>query len=79
MDARAYVVAVLFGFAGGLLVPRSGPDRRAVQITVALMVASGIVTWVVANDVFAGPSLTIGGVSAMLGIAIRRQPETEGN
>ena len=79
MDARAYVVAVLFGFAGGLLVPRTGPDRKAVQITLALMVAIGIVTWVVANDVFAGPSLTVGGVAALVGIAIRRQPETEGN
>ena len=73
------MVAVLFGFAGGLLVPRKGPDGKAVQITVALIAAIGIVTWVFADDVFAGPSLTVGGVAAMLGIAIRRQPETEGN
>ena len=28
MDARAYVVAALFGFIGGLLVPRTGPIAK---------------------------------------------------
>ena len=72
MDARAYVVAVLFGLAGGLLVPRSGSDRRAVLVTLGLAVMIGVVTWLVSTDPLAGPSLTVGGIFAILGILFRR-------
>ena len=71
MDARAYLVAVLFGFLGGLLVPRAGPDRRALQVTLLLMVALGTVTWLFSEDPFAGPSLTVGAITALLGTLVR--------
>ena len=87
MDARAYVVATLFGFVGGLLVPRGGPHRTAVQATLVLMTAIGIVAWLFASntlsggrfagDPFAGPSLTVGGMAAVVGTLVRHpQPET---
>lgn len=72
MDARAYVVAALFAFTGGLLVPRTGPDRKAVIVALALATAIGMVVWVLSDDPFAGPSLTVGGVSGIVGILVRR-------
>ncbi len=72
MDARAYVVAALFAFAGGLLVPRTGPDRKAVIVALALAAAIGVVAWLTSDDPFAGPSLTVGGVSGIVGILVRR-------
>jgi hypothetical protein len=72
MDARAYVVAALFGFIGGLLVPRIGPDRKAVTVTLALAALIGIVAWLLSDDPLAGPSLTVGGVSGIVGIILRR-------
>ena len=77
MDARAYVVAVLFGFVGGLLAPRAGPDRKAVQLTLVLMVALGTVSWLLSEDPFAGPSLTVGGITGLLGTLLRRPRPVE--
>jgi hypothetical protein len=71
MDSRAYVVAVLFGFAGGLLIPRSGSDRKTVLLTLGLVVVVGIVTWLLSADPFAGPSLTVGAISGILGAVAR--------
>ena len=76
MDARAYAVAVLFGLVGGLMVPRSGSDRKAVVLTLALVVGIGIVTWLLSKDPFAGPSLTVGGVFAILGALVRLPKRT---
>ena len=73
MDARAYLVAVLFGIVAGLLTPRAGLDRKAIQVTLVLMVALGTVTWLFSEDPFAGPSLTVGAVAALLGSLARRQ------
>ena len=78
MDARAYVVAALFAFTGGLLVPRTGPDRKAVVVALALAAAIGVVVWLISDDPFAGPSLTVGGVSGIVGIMARR-PNTTAN
>ena len=72
MDARAYIVAVLFGFTGGLLVTRTGPDRKAVIVALAVAAAVGLVFWLLSSDPFAGPSLTVGGVSGIIGILVRR-------
>jgi hypothetical protein len=72
MDARAYVVAALFAFTGGLLVPRTEPDRKAVIVALALAAAVGVVVWLLSDDPFAGPSLTVGGVSGIVGILVRR-------
>lgn len=72
MDARAYVVAALFGFAGGLLVPRTGPDRRAVVVALALATAVGGAAWLLSDDPFAGPSLTVGGVLGNIGVLLSR-------
>ena len=74
MDARAYAVAAVFGFVGGLLVPRTGPDRRAVQVALAAAMSIGIGAWLLAPDPFAGPSLTVGSVAAILGTFISRIP-----
>lgn len=76
MDARAYVVAALFAFTGGLLVPRTGPDRKAVVVAFALASAIGVVVWLISDDPFAGPSLTVGGVSGIVGILVRRPGPT---
>ena len=76
MDARAYVVAAVFAFAGGLLVPRSGPDRKAVVVALALAAAIGVVVWLISEDPFAGPSLTVGGVSGIVGTLVRRLKPT---
>jgi hypothetical protein len=72
MDARAYVVAALFAFTGGLLVPRTGPDRKAVIVSLALAAAVGVVVWLLSDDPFAGPSLTVGGISGIVGILVKR-------
>ena len=73
MDGRAYLVAVLFGFVGGLLVPPAGPDRKAIQVTLVMMVALGTASWLFSEDAFAGPSLTVGAVLALLGTFVRRR------
>lgn len=72
MDAPAYIVAALFGFAGGMLVPRTGPDRRAVVVALASATAVGVAAWLLSDDPFAGPSLTVGGVFGMVGTLFRR-------
>lgn len=79
MDARAFLVAALFGFIGGLLVPREGDDRKVVLVTLALAAAIGVVVWQIADDPIAGPSLTVGGVSALIGAVIRRSRSVSGN
>jgi hypothetical protein len=80
VDARAYIVAALFGAVAGLLAPRSGPDRKAVIVTFALVATLGIGAWLLSDDPFAGPSLTVGGLAAVVGAAVRRsrpaRPET---
>ncbi|HKY47851.1 MAG TPA: hypothetical protein VJQ79_07715 [Acidimicrobiia bacterium] len=76
MDARSYAVAALFAFAGGLLVPRTGPDRKAVLVALILTAAIGVVVWLFSDDPFAGPSLTVGGVSGLLGLLARRPDRT---
>lgn len=70
MDARAYVVAALFGFVGGLLVPRAGSDRQAVQVVLMVVTAIGIAAWLLVPDPFAGPSLTVGSVAALVGTLV---------
>ena len=72
MDARAYVVATFFAFTGGLLVPRTGPDRTAVLIALVLAAAVGVAAWLFSDDPFAGPSLTVGGFSGIVGILVKR-------
>ena len=72
MDVRAYIVAALFGFIGGLLIPRSGPDRRAVIVSLALVAVVGIAAWFLSDDPFAGPSMTVGGISAIAGSLVER-------
>ena len=76
MDGRAYLVAVLFGFVGGLLVPRAGPDRKAVQVTLVLMASIGGFAWLFSEDAFAGPSLTVGAITALLGTLVRRRGQS---
>lgn len=76
MEVRAYIVAALFGFIGGLLVPRTGPDRKAVIVSLALVAVVGIATWLLSDDPFAGPSMTVGGISAVAGSLVRRPDPT---
>ena len=72
MDVRAYVVAAVFAFTGGLLVPRTGSDRKTILVALALAAAVGVAAWLLTDDPYAGPSLTVGGVSAIVGILVRR-------
>ena len=72
MDVRAYIVAALFGFIGGLLIPRTGADRRAVITSLALVAVVGIGAWLLSDDPFAGPSMTVGGISAIAGSLVGR-------
>ena len=76
MDVRAYIVAAVFGFAGGLLIPRTGPDRKAVIVALALAAVIGVVVWLISDDPFAGPSLTVGGISGIVGILVKRPDPT---
>ncbi|MEX0666885.1 MAG: hypothetical protein WD313_00980 [Acidimicrobiia bacterium] len=71
MDPQAYIVAALFGFIGGLLVPRTGPDRRALIVTLTLVAVVGTAVWLLSDDPFAGPSLTVGGVSGIVGSVVK--------
>ncbi|MGH8926899.1 MAG: hypothetical protein ACRDWH_00990, partial [Acidimicrobiia bacterium] len=53
--------------------PLTGPDRRAVLITLGLTVTIGLGAWGLVEDSIAGPSLTIGGASIILvGLATPR-------
>ena len=77
MDARAYVVAALFAFGGGLLVPRTGPDRKAIIVALGVAAIAGLVVWLLSDDPFAGPSLTVGGISGIVGILVKRPTSQE--
>jgi hypothetical protein len=76
MDARAYAVAAIFGFVGGLFVPRHGSDRKAVEAVVGIAAAIGIAAWFLAPDPFAGPSITVGTLSGLVGTLITRTPSS---
>jgi Flp pilus assembly protein TadB len=69
MDAPSYLVAIVFGLVTGMILGRHRDDHRAIFISIALTVAIGVVTWLVAPAHIAGPSLTTGGV-ALLGGAL---------
>lgn len=60
MDPRAWIVAALFGLATGLVPGRNKENRRAVLGTLILTFLIGLVTWLVARDSIAGPSLVVG-------------------
>lgn len=66
MDPRAWIVAALFGLAAGVLTGRIRTDRQIILGALALTFLIGMVTWIVARDSIAGPSLTVGGGVALL-------------
>lgn len=72
MDARAYAVAAIFGFVGSLLVPRHGSDRKAVQAVLGIAAGIGIAAWFLAPNPFAGPSITVGTLSGIVGTLMTR-------
>jgi hypothetical protein len=63
---RSWIVAALFGLAAGVLAGRIRTDRRAILGALALTFLIGMVTWIVARNSIAGPSLTVGGGVALL-------------
>lgn len=73
MDTRAWLVAGLFGLIVGVAVGRIRTDRLVVLVTLALTFLIGIVTWILARDSIAGPSLTLGcGVALVAGLLTAR-------
>jgi uncharacterized membrane protein (UPF0136 family) len=72
MDARAYVAAAVFGIVFGLMVPRGGDDRKVVLVSLVVITILGIGAWLWSNDPFAGPSMTVGGATCLLGASITR-------
>jgi MFS-type transporter involved in bile tolerance (Atg22 family) len=66
VDPRAWIVAALFGLAAGVLTGRIRTDRQIILGALALTFLIGMVTWIVARDSIAGPSLTVGGGVALL-------------
>jgi len=66
VDPRAWIVAALFGLAAGVLTGRIRTDRQIILRALALTFLIGMVTWIVARDSIAGPSLTVGGGVALL-------------
>ncbi|MGH9194845.1 MAG: hypothetical protein ACRD1T_03790 [Acidimicrobiia bacterium] len=59
-------MAALFGLAAGVLTGRIRTDRQIILGALALTFLIGMVTWIVARDSIAGPSLTVGGGVALL-------------
>lgn len=59
-------MAALFGLAAGISAGRIRTDRQIILGALALTFLIGMVTWIVARDSIAGPSLTVGGGVALL-------------
>ena len=79
MDARAFVVAAIFGFACGLAIPRQGNDRKIVLATLVLVTILGIGAWLWSDDPLAGPSMAVGGATCLFGASITRfRPTRQG-
>jgi len=66
VETRSWIVAALFGLTAGVLAGRIRTDRQIILGALALTLLIGMVTWIVARDSIAGPSLTVGGGVALL-------------
>lgn len=67
MDTRAWIVAIIFGLASGLILGRYRNDRRVLMASMILTMVIGVVVWLVNPDHIAGPSLAAGGAALSLG------------
>jgi hypothetical protein len=78
MEPRAYLVSVLFGLATGWGVTLEREDRTAALAVLVVTTLIGVVSWLLASESIAGPSLTIGGGCALLsGLGFARKKSTE--
>ncbi|HSL26377.1 MAG TPA: hypothetical protein VLA54_08865 [Acidimicrobiia bacterium] len=78
MEPRAYLVAVLFGLATGWGATLGRDDRTAALAVLAATTLIGVVSWLLASESIAGPSLTIGGGCALAsGLGFARKKSTE--
>lgn len=69
MDAKAWMVAVLYGLLTGFFLGRYRQEQRAMLGALAAASLVGFVVWVVTPESVAGPSLAVGcglGFLAML-------------
>ncbi len=73
MEARTWLVAAAFGLAVGLVMGRFPQDRRPLQLAAAGSLLIGLVTWLVASESIAGPSLGVGGLVALLVMTLYRR------
>lgn len=59
-------MAALFGLTAGVLAGQIRTDRQIILGALAVTFLIGMVTWIMARDSVAGPSLTVGGGLALL-------------
>lgn len=67
MEARAWIVAIVFGLATGLILGRYREDRKPILGSIVTTMVVGMVVWAVNPEHIAGPSLTAGGLALVLG------------
>jgi hypothetical protein len=69
VDAKAWMVAILYGLLTGFMLGRYPEEQRAMLGSLAAASLVGLVVWVVTPGSVAGPSLAVGcglGFLAML-------------
>ncbi|HEY7564788.1 MAG TPA: hypothetical protein VIA81_07685 [Acidimicrobiia bacterium] len=66
MEPRGWLIAVAMGIAIGLIPGRNRQHRREVLAALAVTLVIGAVTWVMAPDSIAGPSMVGGTAMALL-------------
>lgn len=66
MDARAWVVTVLYGSLVGFLLARFRREGRVLLGAILSMTVIGVLTWIVSPGSIAGPSMAVGGAASWL-------------
>ena len=76
MDAKAWVVAILYGLLAGFMLGRYQEEQRAMLGALAVSSLIGIVVWVTWPDLVAGPSLAVGCGLGFLAMLLSRRKVT---
>ncbi|MGH8958405.1 MAG: hypothetical protein ACRDVK_06990 [Acidimicrobiia bacterium] len=77
MDAKAWVVAILYGLLTGFMLGRYREEQKAMLGAQAVAALIGALVWVMSPESVAGPSLTVGcGLGFLAMLLTRRQVAT---
>ncbi|MGQ0849309.1 MAG: hypothetical protein ACT4OP_09365 [Actinomycetota bacterium] len=71
MDLLSWLATILVGIVLGLFCARTPRERPAIRAAFALTSSVGAVTWFLAADAIAGPTMAVGGAIALLSSWIR--------